>query len=89
MSLSFHPPAWEPPWNRKSKTQSFHHLQQHGFENPENGVYFHKSYPVKGKRLKDMLAFGNPDKAYQDSKTPFAEMLTMCGSLKISFYLSG
>jgi hypothetical protein len=33
-----------------------------------------------------MLAFGNQGKAYQDSKTPFAEKLTMSGSLKIHFY---
>jgi hypothetical protein len=42
--------------------------------------------PVKGKRLKVMLAFGNQGKAYQDSKTLFVEKLTMCGSLKIHFY---
>jgi hypothetical protein len=34
----------------------FPHLQQHGFENPEYGVYFRKSYPSKEKTLKDMLA---------------------------------
>jgi hypothetical protein len=27
----------------------FPHLQQHGFENPEYGVYFRKSYPTKEK----------------------------------------
>jgi hypothetical protein len=37
------------------------------------------------KNLKDMLAFGNQGKAYQDSMTPFAEKLTMSGSLKIHF----
>jgi hypothetical protein len=37
------------------------------------------------KTLKDMLAFGNQGKAYQDSKTLFAEKLTMSGSLKIHF----
>jgi hypothetical protein len=36
----------------------FPHLQQHGFENPEYGVYFRKSYPTKEKTLKDMLAWG-------------------------------
>jgi hypothetical protein len=36
--------------------------------------------------LKDMLAFGNQGKAYQDSKTLFAEKLTMSGSLKTHFY---
>jgi hypothetical protein len=41
------------------------------------------------KTLKDMLVFGNQGKAYQDSKTPFAEKLTMSESLKNSFYLSG
>jgi hypothetical protein len=35
--------------------------------------------------LKDMLAFGNQGKAYQDSKTLFVEKLTMSGSLKIHF----
>jgi hypothetical protein len=35
--------------------------------------------------LKDMLAFGNQGEAYQDSKTPFAEKLTMSGSLKFQF----
>jgi hypothetical protein len=38
------------------------------------------------KTLEDMLAFGNQGKAYQDSKTLFAEKLTMSGSLKINFY---
>jgi hypothetical protein len=38
------------------------------------------------KTLKDMLDFGNQGKAYQDSKTLFAENLTMGGSLKIHFY---
>ena len=37
------------------------------------------------KTLKDMLAFRNQGKAYQDSKTLFAEKLTMSGSLKIHF----
>ena len=41
------------------------------------------------KTLKDMLAFGNQGKAFQDSNTLFAEKLTMSGSLKIHFYLSG
>jgi hypothetical protein len=41
------------------------------------------------KTLKDMLAFGNQGKAYQNSKTLFAEKLTMSGSLKIHFLLSG
>jgi hypothetical protein len=38
------------------------------------------------KTLNDMLAFGNQGKAYQNSKTLFAEKLTMSGSLKIHFY---
>jgi hypothetical protein len=37
--------------NGNSKTLLFPHLQQHGFENPECGVYFCKSYPTKEKRL--------------------------------------
>jgi hypothetical protein len=53
-----HPPAtnftvgdlpWVPPLNRNNKTLLFPHLQQHGFENPEYGVYFRKSYPTKEK----------------------------------------
>jgi hypothetical protein len=39
----------EPPWNINIRTQQFHHLQQHGFENPEYEVYFRKSYPSKEK----------------------------------------
>jgi hypothetical protein len=85
-SFIIHPPAWEPPWNRNSRTQPFHHLQQHGFENPEYGVYFRKSYSSKEKTLKDMLASRNQGKAQQDSKTLFAEKLTISGSLKVHFY---
>jgi hypothetical protein len=60
-----HPPAidftagalpWVPPLNRNNKSLLFPHLQQHGFENREYGVYFRKSYPTKEKTLKDMLA---------------------------------
>jgi hypothetical protein len=36
-----------------------------------------------------MLAFGNQGKAYQHSKTLFAEKLTMSGSLKSPFLLPG
>jgi hypothetical protein len=39
----------------------------------------------KKKTLKYMLAFRNQGKAYQDSKTLFAEKLTMSGSLRIHF----
>ena len=90
-----HPPAtnfttgahpWVPPLNKNSKSLLFPHLQQHGFENPEYGVYFRKSYPTKEKTLKDMLAWGSQGKAIQESKTLFAEMLTNSGSLKIQFY---
>jgi hypothetical protein len=53
-----HPPAtnitagvlpWVPPLHRNNETLLFPHLQQHGFENPEYGVYFRKSYPTKEK----------------------------------------
>jgi hypothetical protein len=40
---------------------------------------------LRKKTLKDMLAFGNQGKVYQDSKTLFAEKLTMSGSLKSIF----
>jgi hypothetical protein len=43
---------------------------------------------LRKKTLKDMLAVGNQGMAYQESKTLFAEMLTMSGSLKNHFYLS-
>jgi hypothetical protein len=74
-----------PPQNKNSKSLLFPHLQ-HGFENHKYGVYFRKSYPSKGKTLKDMLAWGSQGKAIQKSKTLFAEMLTNSGSLKIQFY---
>jgi hypothetical protein len=80
------PPPLVPPSSRNNKTPLFHHLQQHGFENPKYGVYFRKSYPTKEKTLKDMLACGIQGKAHQESKTRFAEMLTNSGSLKIQFY---
>jgi hypothetical protein len=35
---------------------------------------------LRKKNLKDMLAFGNQGKAYQESKTLFAEKLSMSGS---------
>jgi hypothetical protein len=38
---------------------------------------------LRKKTLKDMLAFGNQGKAYQESKTLSAEKLTMSGSLRI------
>jgi hypothetical protein len=41
------------------------------------------------KTLKDMLAFGNQGEAHQNSMTLFAEKLTMSGSLKSPFLLSG
>jgi hypothetical protein len=37
------------------------------------------------KTVKDMLAFGNQGRAFQDSKTIFAEKLIMSGSLRIYF----
>jgi hypothetical protein len=40
---------------------------------------------LRKKTVKDMLAFGNQGKVYQDSKTLFAEKLTMSGSLRIHF----
>ena len=90
ISFSVHPPAWEPPWNRNSRTQLFHHLQQHGFANSEYRVYFRKSYPSKEKTLKDMLAFlGIKVMLNKIQRLLFAEKLTMSGSLKNPFLLSG
>jgi hypothetical protein len=47
---------WVPPLSKNNKSLLFPHLQQHGFKNPEYGVYFRKSYPTKEKTLKDMPA---------------------------------
>jgi hypothetical protein len=80
------PPAWAPPWSRNNRTQLFHHLQQHGCETLSTECTFASLTCQRKKTLKDMLAFGNQGKAYQDSKTRFAETLTMSGSLKIQFY---
>jgi hypothetical protein len=79
-------PPLVPPSIRNSKTPLFHHLQQYEFENPEYRVYFRKSYPTKEKTLKDKLAYGIQGKGCQDSKTLFAEMLIISGSLKVQFY---
>jgi hypothetical protein len=73
-----HPPAYTitdwapplvPPSSKNSKTLLFHHLQQHGFGNPEYEVYFRKSYRTKEKTLKNMLACGIQDRADQESNT--------------------
>jgi hypothetical protein len=45
--------------------------------------------PLRKKTLKDMLAFGNEDKAYQDSKTLFGRKAYYEWILKKSFYLLG
>jgi hypothetical protein len=42
---------------------------------------------LRKKTLKDMLALGNQGKAYQYSKTLFAEMLIKIGSLKSIFII--
>jgi hypothetical protein len=81
-------PPLVPPLSRNNKTLLFHHLQQHGFEKPEYGVCFRKSYPTKEKTLKEMLACGIQGKADQESKTLFAEILTNSGSLKIQVVIS-
>jgi hypothetical protein len=48
------------------------------------------TYPTKEKTLEGMLVSkGIQGMAYQESRTLFAEKLTMSGSLKIHFYLSG
>jgi hypothetical protein len=68
-------PPLVPPSSRNNKTPLFPHLQQHGFENPEYGVYFRKSYLTKKKILKDTLACGIQGKADKESTTMFAEIL--------------
>jgi hypothetical protein len=89
ISLSFHSPAWEPPWNRNSRTQPFHHLQQHGLETLSTECTFASLTRQRKKTLKDMLVVRNQGKAYQDSKTLFAEKAYYEWILKNSFYLSG
>jgi hypothetical protein len=79
---------WVPPLNRNSKSRLFPHLQQHGFENPVYGVYFRMSYPTR-KRLSRICWFeGVKVRLNQESKTLFAKMLTISGSLKIQFLFS-
>jgi hypothetical protein len=89
LGFSVHPPAWEPPWNINSRTQPFHHLQQHGFENPEYGVYLRKSYPSKEKTLKDMLVFGNQGKALTRFKDSLCRKAYYEWILKNPFLLTG
>jgi hypothetical protein len=79
-------PPLVPPSSRNSKTPLFHHLQQHGFENTENEVYFRKSYPTRKRLSRICWLVGFKVKLDQESKTLFAEMLTNSGSLKIQFY---
>jgi hypothetical protein len=57
VGLSFLPPTSEQPWNRNSITQQFNHLQHHGFENPEYGLYFLKSYLSKEKDSQGYAGF--------------------------------
>jgi hypothetical protein len=56
-----------------------------GFETLSTRCTFASLNRLKKKTLKDMLAFGNQVKACQDSKTLFAEKLTMSLSLRIHF----
>jgi hypothetical protein len=79
-------PPWVPHLNRNNKTLLFPHLQQHGFDNLEYGVYFRKSYPTKEKDSQGYAGLRELGKANQKSKTLFAEMLTISGSLKIQIY---
>jgi hypothetical protein len=51
------PPALAPPCSRNNRTQLSSHLQQHGFENPEYGVYFRKSYLSKEKDSQGYAGF--------------------------------
>jgi hypothetical protein len=48
-----------------------------------------KTYPTKEKTLKGMLARGVQVWLIKNQRLCFAEKLTMSGSLKIHFYLSG
>jgi hypothetical protein len=83
------PPALAPPCSRNNRTRLFHHLQQHGFETLSTECTFTSLTRLRKKTLKDMLAFGNQGKVYQESKTLFAQKLTMSGSLKSTFLLLG
>jgi hypothetical protein len=79
-------PPLVPPSSRNNKTLLFHHLQQHGFENREYGVYFRKSYPTKGKKLSMICRLVGFKVKLVKIQRLFAEMLTNSGSLKIQFY---
>jgi hypothetical protein len=57
-----------------------------GSKTLSTGCTFASLTRQRKKTLKDMLAFGNQGKAYQESKTLIAEKHTISGSLKIHFY---
>jgi hypothetical protein len=78
-------PPLVPPSSRNSKTLLFHHLQQHGFENPEYEIYFRKSYPSKEKDSQGYAGFWESRYGLTRFKYCFAEKLTMSGSLRIHF----
>jgi hypothetical protein len=56
-----------------------------GLETQSTKCTFASLTRLTKKTLKDMLAFGNQGKAYQDPNTLFVEKLTMSGSLRIHF----
>ena len=80
-------------YKRVMPTGAQHHPQQHKYSTCNNmgsktlstKCTFASLTHLKKKTLKDMLAFGNQGKVYQDSKTLFVEKLTMSGSLRIHF----
>ena len=84
-AFSSPPSCWEPHWNRNNITQQFHHLQQHGFENPKYRVYFCKSYPSKEKDSQGYPGLWESRYSLTRFKDYFAEKLTMSGSLKNHF----
>jgi hypothetical protein len=85
-NFTYFPPSLAPPLSRNSKTRLFHHLQQHGFENPEYGVYFRKSYPIKEKDFSRICwLVGFKVKLIKDQRL-FCRKAYYSGSLKIQFY---
>jgi hypothetical protein len=80
-------------YKKVEPTGTKHHQQQHksstcnnmGSKTLSTECTFASLTRLRKKTLKDMLAFGNQGKAYEDSKTLFAERLTSSGSLCKNF----
>jgi hypothetical protein len=77
---------WYHLWTEIAKLRCFLTYNNMGSKTLSTECTFASLTRWRKKTLKDMLACGSQDKAIQESKTSFAEMLTNNGSLKIQFY---